>query len=183
MLDIPSISAIVVAAGVLIGVVYYVLEMRQQTRIRKTDLTTRLYAMITTNEFLEAFRKVMNLQIKDYEDYLKQYGSLFSKSPMHKAFYITGGFYDFVGILLYRKHIGINLVCDVIGIGMTKMAYEKLKPVVLGFRKELSEPIAFAGFEYVYNELLKKEPQLRRTWTKAALLPVSDPNSLNDSSR
>ena len=42
MVDITEISAIVAAAGVLAGVVYYVLQMRNQTRIRKTDLIVRI---------------------------------------------------------------------------------------------------------------------------------------------
>jgi hypothetical protein len=44
MVDITEISAVVAAAGVLVGVVYYVLEVRHQTRIRQTDFITRLYS-------------------------------------------------------------------------------------------------------------------------------------------
>ena len=43
MVDITDISAVVAAAGVLIGVAYYILDMRNQIRIRKTDLLIRLY--------------------------------------------------------------------------------------------------------------------------------------------
>jgi beta-lactamase regulating signal transducer with metallopeptidase domain len=46
--DITSISAIIAAAGVLIGVAYYILEIKQQTKVRQdlarqreTDLETR----------------------------------------------------------------------------------------------------------------------------------------------
>jgi hypothetical protein len=54
MLDIPSISAIVAAAGVLVGVVYYILEIRQQTKIRQTDLIMRMYSSYGSREFQEA---------------------------------------------------------------------------------------------------------------------------------
>jgi hypothetical protein len=42
MLDIPSISAIAAAVGVIIGVFYYILEIRHQTRIRETDIQLRM---------------------------------------------------------------------------------------------------------------------------------------------
>ena len=183
MVDITEISAIVTAAGVLVGVVYYILEMRHQTRIRKTDLVIKLYSMLNNDEFLDAVRKITSLQIEDYEGYVKQYGSLLSESPMHKAFSTVSGFYEFIGILLYRNQIDINLVYDVIGTRMIRMMYEKLRPIVHGARKEFDEPLAYAGFEYLHNELLRKEPQLRKTWEKAILPAVSDSNSTDESSR
>jgi len=41
MVDITEISAMVAAAGVLVGVAYYIQDMRSQSRIRQTDLTLR----------------------------------------------------------------------------------------------------------------------------------------------
>jgi hypothetical protein len=51
MVDITEISAMVAAAGVMIGVVYYILEIRHQTKARQdtakttqADLLMRLYS-------------------------------------------------------------------------------------------------------------------------------------------
>ncbi len=183
MVDITEISAVVAAVGVLVGVVYYILEMRHQTRIRKTDLIIRLYSTVNTHEFMDAFRKVASLQVKDYEGYVKQYGSMLSESPIRTALNTVCGFYDFVGILLMRKHVDINLVYDVIGSRMIQMMYGKLQPILLGIRKDFGEPLAYGGFDYLCNELLRKEPQLRKTWTKASLSSIKDVNSLNEPSR
>ena len=51
VVDVYEISAIVAAAGVLVGVVYYILDMRHQTKIRKTDLLIRLYSTYTNGEY------------------------------------------------------------------------------------------------------------------------------------
>ena len=51
VVDITEISAMVAAAGVLVGVVWYILDMRNQTRLRQTDLVMRLYAVFATEEF------------------------------------------------------------------------------------------------------------------------------------
>jgi hypothetical protein len=161
--DIPSISAIVAAAGVLIGVIYYVLDMRNQTRIRKTDQLTRLYSTGTSKEFIDAFWKVVSLQVKDYQDYVKQYGSLLTTdSTMNRAFYTVSSYYELVGVLLYRKLIDLVTVYDVWGSSGPIMLFEKMKPVLLGIRREI-EPGAFIGFEYLCHELKRAEPQMKKT--------------------
>ncbi len=42
MLDIASISAVVAAGGVIVGVVFAVLELRNLVKTRQTDLALRL---------------------------------------------------------------------------------------------------------------------------------------------
>jgi hypothetical protein len=164
MLDIPSISAIVVAAGVLVGVVYYMLDIRHQSKIRKTDLTLRLHSIQFTSEFMDAFGKVNSLKVKDYQDYVKQYGPT-SDGSMQKAFATVASFYSLLGSLLYRKLIDIDMVYDNIGGNYPLTLYEKLKPIIMGMRREL-EPTALVEFEYLIDELKRKEPKLRKTWSK-----------------
>ncbi len=79
MVDITEISAIVAAAGVLVGVVYYVLEMRHQSKMRETDFVVRLYSTFGSKEFHEILKEVQTLQFIDYEDFVKKYGPWFSK--------------------------------------------------------------------------------------------------------
>ena len=85
MVDIQTVSIVIASAGVLIGVAYYILDMRHQNKMRRTDLVLRLASFTNTSEYMDAFAKVWSLQVKDYEDYVKQYGPL-DASPMHKAF-------------------------------------------------------------------------------------------------
>jgi hypothetical protein len=48
----------VAAAGVLVGVVYYIMDMRNQIRIRQTDLVMRLYDRFSGTEFQDAWARV-----------------------------------------------------------------------------------------------------------------------------
>ena len=168
MVDVTEISAVVAAAGVLVGVAYYILDMRNQTRIRKTDLLTRLYtSTYTSKEFMDAFWKVMNLQVKDYEDYVRQYGSLNeTDNSMNRAYFTVVGYYELVGVLLYRKLIDLVTVHDVFGTGNPMMLFEKVKPILVGFRRESNEPSALLGFEYLCDELKRKEPQLKKSYQR-----------------
>jgi len=95
MLDIPSISAIVAAAGVIVGVLYYILDMRNQTRLRQTDLVMRLYSVFATEEFQkEMFTLMTDMEIKDYDTFRKKY--TVNMPP-------TGLFFHEVGVLLRRN--------------------------------------------------------------------------------
>jgi|GEM_PF-2961565 hypothetical protein len=51
MIDIQTVSIAIASAGVLIGVVYYILDMRHQSKVRKTDLVMRLYERFGSTEF------------------------------------------------------------------------------------------------------------------------------------
>jgi hypothetical protein len=92
---------------------------------------------------------------------------------------IVIGFFELVGVLLYRKHIDLVMVNDIFSPLEVKELYEKMKPVILELRRTHNQPIEMGGFEYLYNELLTKQSQLNKTWAKASLQPVSDANSSN----
>jgi len=51
MLDVPSISAVVAGAGVLVGVALAYLEVRNLVEARQTDLVTRLYSTYGSRDF------------------------------------------------------------------------------------------------------------------------------------
>ncbi len=85
MVDVTEISAVVAASGVLIGVVYYVLEMIHQEKMRKTDFVIRLYSTWESKEFSEATLKTWNLEFKGYDDFVKKYGPWYSEAEVYIA--------------------------------------------------------------------------------------------------
>ena len=171
MVDVQSLqtlSVVMASAGVFIAAIYYALQIKHQTKIRKTDLVMRLYSTYTNKEFTDAEYDIMGLQFKDFEDFRKKYGSRGSENMREtsKSISVVLGFYELVGTLVYRKCIELGLAYDVFGFSNVKDIYEKVKPLILGLRRERNDPVEFAGFEYLYNELLRKGPQLKKTWEK-----------------
>jgi hypothetical protein len=129
--DVPSISAIVAAAGVLIGVVYYILDMEHQTQLRQTDLIMRLYSTRTSKEFQESWKRAMSTEPKDYRNYEKWHE--------WSDFIVVAGFFEGIGILLHRKLVDIALVGDLFSCSI-KTIWEKTKEVVEGVRKYHNAP-------------------------------------------
>jgi hypothetical protein len=156
MLDTPSISAIVVAAGVLVGVVYYMLDLRNQTKIRQTDLIMRLQSDWRGRELRESYAAVMKMKFRDYDEFNKKYPLWDDQgTPEIRALIEVGSFFDGIGILLHRKLIDIEMVDELFSFYI-KAAWEKLKPGIEGRRKEL-DPTLRRWFEYLYNEMQKRE--------------------------
>ena len=92
MVDIQTISIAIASAGVFAAAVYYIIQIRHQTKVRQTDLTFRLYSQVCTKEFQEAAHRFLSTEYKDYDDFVKRYGDYFSEKPVPIAFGMVGMF-------------------------------------------------------------------------------------------
>jgi len=159
MLDITEISAVVVAAGVLVGVAYYILDMRNQTRLRQTDLVMRLYSVFATEEFQREMLTLMtDTEIKDYSTFKRKYGV---NAPP------TGLFFHEAGILLSRKLAEIGLISRLFGPTVIRY-WENILPMIEDARRQLSSTW-LGGFEYLYNELKKSATERARKREQAGV--------------
>jgi len=157
MLDIPSISAIVAAVGVIVGVVFAVLQLRDLVKTRQTDLVVRLYSAFSGKELQEAYLEtVYGMEFVDYDDFMKKYGMRGMPSKSVLPLWQVGKFFDGVGVLLRRKLVDIGLVDELFHAEAT-IVWEKIKPLVEGRRKELNQPTIYKHFEYLYSEMKKRE--------------------------
>jgi hypothetical protein len=164
MMSVTEISAVVAAAGVLAGVTYYVAQMRNQTRLMRTDALMKLYSLTATDELQEPFWLISTIKAKDYEEYVKEYGSPLrdnSNKPVNLAVMKVLGIFDLVGTLLYKKLIDVDLVHLALNINLTRGLYKRLSPLLEGIRKVTNEPTAFGGFDYLVAELTRNESRLK----------------------
>jgi hypothetical protein len=152
MVDITEISAVVAGVGVLVGVVYYILDMRNQARLRQTDLVMRLYDKFSGTEFQDAWHKVRTSDVKKHSDIFDYPKELFS--AMNQVCL----FFEGVGILLMRGITDPGMVEDLFG-GTIVRAWESVKAGVVTARQQLNDPEVYYYFEYLYNEMKKKEQQ------------------------
>jgi hypothetical protein len=148
MVDIQTVSIAIASAGVFAAAVYYILQIRHQTKMRQTDLIMRLYSTRDSKEFQESWKKVMAKEFEEYKDYEKWYD--------WSDFIVVGLFFEGIGILLHRKLIDIGLVDDLFSY-IIKTTWEKIRLVAEGVRKHNNAPQIYEWFEYLYNEMKKKE--------------------------
>jgi hypothetical protein len=156
MLDIPSISAIVAAAGVLVGVVLTVVELRNLVKQRQSDLLVRLFSTAGGKDWLEAWMKIRDREILDYDDYKEKYGFV----EANEVFV----FFEMAGRLVKKGLIDIDLLP--FAHGQVKATWEKIKPILEGSRTRFNEPRIGYGFEYLYNEMKKREQKVQQSSVK-----------------
>ncbi len=157
MLDIPSISAIVAAIGVIVGVILTIMELRNITKTRQMELIMSMYSLFETREYVDAWEKIRTREFKDYDGYVEKHGLA--------DFMQVASLFEGLGFLLHRRFLDIDTVRELLSES-TKMTWEKIKPLAEDARKQLSRrkfgeyvPI-YQWFEYLYNELQKREQQL-----------------------
>jgi hypothetical protein len=164
-LDIPSISAMVAAAGVLVGVALTVLQLRAFVKDRHIDLAFRMnpWMNISGSELTEAIAKVWSLEYKDYDDFVERYGfPVPSERPEQKALHMIMNYFEGIGLLLKRNLMDVDFAWDLFGSSYF-VAWEKVKPLVEGLRKQYDTPDAWSYFEYLYNEMKKREQKLQQS--------------------
>ena len=151
MADVQTVSIVIASAGVFAAAVYYIVQLRHQTRMRQTDLALRLYSAVTAREWLEAWEKFRDREILNYNNYKKKYGLV--------EFNEVVGAFEEVGVLLRRKLIDIELADDLFS-GSVKMVWEKAKLIIEDGRKLSNRPRLLRNFEYLYNEMQKRTQKL-----------------------
>jgi len=154
VVDIQTISIAIASAGVFAAAIYYILQLRHQSRMRQTDLVVRLYSAFSGKELQEAyFETAYGFEFADYDDFMKKYRM--PAKPILPLWQVCK-FFDGVGVLLRRKLVDIGLV-DELFHAEAAIIWKKVKPLIEGRRKELNQPTLWEWFEYLYDEMKKRE--------------------------
>ncbi len=147
MVDISSISAIIAAAGVIVGFVFTYLQLRNLVKTRRTELRWRILQSTNSKEFLEAGMKIMDMEFKDQKDFEEKY------SDLRVEMTLVLNLFDGIGELLRKGLTDYETVSSMPVVVM----WEKLIPFVEGARKAYNDPSWWANFEYFYNEAKKRQ--------------------------
>jgi hypothetical protein len=153
---ITQVSVFIAATGVIIAVVYYFFDVRNQSKIRKSDMFMRVFATSNNDEFQSADMLLQYANFTDYADFEKQYGPFSTIKPIHRAIRVISVFFEALGLLLYRKLIDEQMLWDSYQI---EHRWEKVKPIIEHLREELNEPRYMEWFEYLYNWFKAQEKQ------------------------
>ena len=159
VVDIQTISIGMASAGVFFATIYYMLQIRHQTRLRQTEVLLRLYSKVTERDFLEAWKQFINFDVKDPVAFIEKHGSERFFTTDNSMVLMT---IDEIGVLLMRKLVDINLI-DQLLHDHTCLVWEKTRPFIEDIRKTYPMPNMARGLEYLYNELKKREQKLQQS--------------------
>jgi len=152
MVDIQTVSIAIASAGVFVAAIYYILQLRHQSKMRQTDLVIRLADSMRSAELVAAFADIREAEFKNYDDFVKKYGLPFSRSQVPMSFVMMSNLYEELGVLFSNKLLDIHLVYQIFDV---LTMWQKMEPVIRGLRKEYQVPGYYEWFEYLYNEMKK----------------------------
>ena len=150
MVDIQTVSIAIASAGVFAAAVYYIFQIRHQTRMRQTELIMRLSSVMDNMEFTNTIAKLLSTDFKDVDELREKC------SP--PALIAVANFFHRTGILLERKLIDADLVSSILWV---QGIWEKMNPWITYVRQTYNRPQLFGGFEHLYNEMKKREQKLQ----------------------
>jgi hypothetical protein len=153
VVDIQTVSIAIASAGVFLAAIYYILQIRHQTKLRQTDMVMRLYATFGSTEFQKAYQNVVSLEFEDFTDFMKKYAA---DIEVRTALNSVGIFFEGVGVLAKRKLIDMDLVDDLFTSPISR-TWERMAPIIKGRREQLKSPSIGEWQEYLYNEMKKRE--------------------------
>jgi len=143
LIDVPTVSAIVVAVSVVVGLVFTMMELRHLARTRRTDVIMRIYDRFGSKEMVEAMNSVGQLRSWSPDAYPK--GELTGVTQIAVIF-------EGLGVLLEEGLIDIRLVNSLFGPTLVSL-WKPIQPIVMGMRESLNQPFFFSHFEYLYERL------------------------------
>ena len=153
MVDIVEASAIVTAAGVLIGVAYYILDLRHTTKAKEMELSRMVISDVQSEQGAQRYAITMNLEWKDYDDFMEKYSSrsnpeIFSKWSSQ---FMT---LDTIGFLIKHKVVKAETAYEMGGVAVIR-PWEKYKDIIQHLRDESSGQDYWSNAEFYAQEMLK----------------------------
>lgn len=152
MVAISEISAVIAATGVILGVLFAMVQLRNLVKARRMDLVMRLYLAWGEESMKNAFARVLAVEVTTNEEFVKKHGSMVdsNREQIWTDIDRVGWFVNGYGFLVYKGLASPKDIEDLFGHGVIFL-WEKLRPLVEGWRRDLKMPRSYQWFEYMYN--------------------------------
>jgi hypothetical protein len=153
-----AVSYIIGSIGVFVAAVYYVLNIQNNRRnqelmlkaqqqtleTRQAQMFMSIYQTDYSNDFLECLYKVMEMEIKDVDDWKK----MRRDKEMYKAWTMVASYLEGIGVLVRENLVDIRLVSEM-SSGFIQWFWERFGPGILQCREELNFPRFLIEAEYL----------------------------------
>ncbi len=137
-------------AGLLVGIVYYIISLRNQNRARKTQLYLQMINKFSESDFIEALGKLNDLEWSTAEDFIEEW-----RTPEGRRTIRTlGNWYEGLGTLVKENLLDMRVVALLV-TGLVIQFWDKFIPVIDEVREALEWPRFYIEAEYLYDQLMK----------------------------
>ena len=158
MIDLTALQMvrdIVAIFGVIAGLTYYFLTVRNANKARKTQIVMQLRNDIQSRENNIEIIKLYSMEWDNFEDFRAKYDSTVNPENYSLRAHLWG-FHEAVGYMLFQGLIDVETVYNILGSYQTLITWNKFKEVILEQRKFYDNPHWYRWFEYLASEISKE---------------------------
>lgn len=152
MVDITEISAVVAATGIVVGVAYYILVLRHNTKAREIEICRLVVSDYISEQGIERWATMINMKWKDEKDFLEKYGFSNPKGCGIWASWFYA--WEMMGILLKNKVVRAEEMHDLGGYSAI-FAWEKFKDIIQFLRGFFWGQDFLSNAEFFAQEMMK----------------------------
>jgi hypothetical protein len=157
MVDAQTIGVLVTAVSVTVAAIYYIMTLRTQQRNMKATLQTReaqlfmmLYSNTSSEEFSRHLKTISSTEWNSYEDFKAKVINDPEKAVSLQVIVST---WEGIGVLVRENLVDIKLIA-LYCAGTTRKLWEKFRPEIEAYRKEIDYSRYMSEMEYVYGRLM-----------------------------
>ena len=153
MVDLVVLQTLSYTAGalsVVLGVIYYALNLREINRNRRITLTSTMMQPFMTEQGTRQYVDLMSMEWSDLEDYKKKYDSRTNPENFAKRIAMWN-LCENLGKLYREGMIDLDTLYG--GTNTIHWVWVKFKPIIEMYRGTDYSEHAFANFQYVAEKL------------------------------
>lgn len=119
-------------------------QFNQNSNLATMDLVMRMYEFADSMEVQRSYNTVLRSNLKSYEE--------FEKLPEEKqlAFFQIASLFESLGFLVEKGYVKADIIDDMFA---TRLAWDLMKPFIMGLRKKFAAEDYFFFFEKLYVRL------------------------------
>jgi hypothetical protein len=156
-ITIPLVLDIIRTAGILVGIVYYITMLNNQSRAREAQFFWQLNQVFQEKEAINDWLSVIEMRFKDYDDFKENYDSSSGNSELYLQRSRVWRILNTCGHLLKRGLVSPETVYDSLSGALIVSLWENHGPIIRELRKDLDLPLHLEGMEYCAEAMKKVE--------------------------
>jgi len=155
MVDLVTLQTISYTAGslsVVLGVIYYMINLKEQTRNRRVSLASNLLSSVNSKEGMRDYYELLSMQWTDFDDFYRKYDSSVNPENWIKRahwFYVS----EHVGWQYRQGLVDLDTVYHAGGLNFVTI-WRKFKPIYDEYLKR--EGYTFPETDHLVEDLWKK---------------------------
>ena len=152
MVDVQTISIVIASIGVFAAAIYYIFQLRYNMKAREMEICRLVTSDFNSEQGIQRYATVMNMEWKDYEDFMTKYGQ--SNPEMFSKWVSQFFVWENMGVLIKSKVVTAEKLYDTGALGSI-LGWEKFKDIIQRRRDVAWGQDYLSNAEFFAQEMLK----------------------------